>query len=50
MCGLHIAENLQIIPAAENLRKHNRIVRIGRDADDQLRACQAVILADRGKP
>ena len=50
VCGLHIAENLQIIPAAENLRKHNRIVRIGRDADDQLRACQAVILADRGKP
>ena len=24
-----------------------RIVRVGRDADDQLRACQAVILADR---
>ncbi|SOT99574.1 hypothetical protein [Xanthomonas arboricola] len=27
-----------------------RIVRIGRDADDQLRACQAVVLADRGLP
>lgn len=24
-----------------------RIVRIGRDADDQLRACQAVVMADR---
>lgn len=24
-----------------------RIVRIGRDADDQLRACQAVVIADR---
>ncbi|NJC36388.1 hypothetical protein GGR60_000878 [Xanthomonas arboricola] len=27
-----------------------RIVRIGRDADDQLRACQAVVAADRGGP
>ncbi|WP_435014683.1 hypothetical protein [Xanthomonas arboricola] len=27
-----------------------RIVRIGRDADDQLRACQAVVLVDRGLP
>ncbi|MBV6687342.1 hypothetical protein KV692_05470 [Xanthomonas euvesicatoria pv. physalidis] len=26
-----------------------RIVRIGRDADDQLRACQAVVLADRNE-
>lgn len=25
------------------------VVRVGRDADDQLRACQAVIDADRGK-
>ncbi len=25
-----------------------RVVRIGRDADDQLRACQAVVAADRG--
>lgn len=25
-----------------------RVVRIGRDADDQLRACQAVVKADRG--
>jgi len=27
----------------------SRVVRIGRDADDQLRACQAVIRADRGE-
>ena len=27
-----------------------RIVRVGRDADDQLKACQAVILADRMTP
>ncbi|WP_313424153.1 lysis system i-spanin subunit Rz [Stenotrophomonas rhizophila] len=27
-----------------------RVVRIGRDADDQLRACQAVVAADRGQP
>lgn len=27
-----------------------RVVRIGRDADDQLRACQAVIAADRATP
>lgn len=26
------------------------VVRVGRDADDQLRACQAVILADRSPP
>lgn len=26
-----------------------RVVRIGRDADDQLRACQAVIVADRAE-
>ncbi|OEY98652.1 hypothetical protein BIY41_09810 [Xanthomonas citri pv. glycines] len=25
------------------------VVRVGRDADDQLRACQAVVLADRGQ-
>lgn len=28
----------------------SRVVRIGRDADDQLRACQAVIRADREAP
>lgn len=27
-----------------------RVVRIGRDADDQLRACQAVVAADRNQP
>jgi hypothetical protein len=27
----------------------SRVVRIGRDADDQLRACQAVIAADRNQ-
>ena len=27
----------------------SRVVRIGRDADDQLRACQALIRADRGE-
>ncbi|WP_052076958.1 hypothetical protein [Xanthomonas cannabis] len=26
------------------------VVRVGRDADDQLRACQAVVAADRGSP
>ncbi len=26
------------------------VVRVGRDADDQLRACQAVVTADRGEP
>lgn len=36
--------------AASRDEAAGRIVRIGRDADDQLRACQAVILADRGKP
>lgn len=34
--GLHIAENLQIIPAIENLRKGN-----------QIRALQAIVKADR---
>lgn len=33
--------------AASRDEAAGRIVRIGRDADDQLRACQAVILADR---
>lgn len=36
--------------AASRDEAAGRIVRIGRDADDQLRACQAVILADRSKP
>ena len=35
--------------AASRDEAAGRIVRIGRDADDQLRACQAVILADRVK-
>lgn len=33
--------------AASRDEAAGRIVRIGRDADDQLRACQAVIFADR---
>lgn len=34
--------------AASREEAAGRIVRIGRDADDQLAACQAVIKADRG--
>ncbi len=34
--------------AASREEAAGRIVRIGRDADDQLAACQAVIRADRG--
>ena len=33
--------------AASREEAAGRIVRIGRDADDQLRACQAVVIADR---
>lgn len=36
--------------AASRDEAAGRIVRVGRDADDQLRACQAVVLADRSKP
>lgn len=35
--------------AAVRAEAAGRIVRIGRDADDQLRACQAVIRADRSQ-
>lgn len=51
MCGLHIASNLRIIPAKENLMKHNNpptdLVRIGDACDAQIRGLQAVILSDR---
>lgn len=47
VCGLHIAENLQIIPGIENLRKSNRIVRAAAEADAQIRGLQAIVKADR---
>lgn len=36
--------------AASRDEAAGRIVRIGRDADDQIRACQAVVMADRSQP